>query len=128
MSKIKVSTEELGQSFSDLVIYEVDPYWSREKVIIAESSGDLKFGTVLTREAEASEYKPLKGEGDAVAVLIQDVPDNEAKQEALVIRRGAVLNGDKLVFESEAEANKDKALLKLSDLGIAIVPTPSVTE
>lgn len=127
MSKIIVNTEVMGPDFSELVLHELNYEWSREVVTLAASEADLPFGMVLMREA--GEYKPLtestvesaqKLGGAPVAVLIGVVPASESAQSAVVIRRGAILNGAALKFDASVTTLQAEAKLALSDLGIVI--------
>ena len=74
MSKVHSRTYDFGPRFSELVLHEIDPRYSREEVTLAASSGDLEFGTVLTRNADGN-YAALKEAdgtlGDAKAVLVK---------------------------------------------------------
>ena len=54
MSKVHSRTYDFGPRFSELVLHEIDPRYSREEVTLAASSGDLEFGTVLTRMRTAT--------------------------------------------------------------------------
>ena len=89
MSKVTAHSYEFGLRFSELVIHEIDTRYSREKVMLAASCGDLGFGTVLTRDADGN-YTALKEAdgtlGDAKAVLIQTAPNADAPQEVTVLR------------------------------------------
>ena len=132
MSKIIVNTEVMGSDFSELVLHELNYEWSREVVTLAASEADLPFGMVLMRGADGG-YAPLtevtEGEGESqtkklggapVAVLIGVVPASESAQSAVVIRRGAILNGAALKFDASVTTLQAEAKLALSDLGIVI--------
>ena len=100
----------------------MDTRYSREKVMLAASCGDLGFGTVLTRDADGN-YTALKEAdgtlGDAKAVLIQSAPNADAPQEVTVLRGYAIINKNKLLFDSSV-VKKDEAVQALHDLGFAI--------
>lgn len=122
MSKVAAYSYEFGLRFSELVIHEIDTRYSREKVMLAASSGNLEFGTVLTRNADGN-YSALKEAdgtlGDAKAVLIQTAPNTDAPQQVLVLRGYAIINKNKLLFDSSV-VKKDEAVQALHDLGFAI--------
>ena len=119
MSKVTAHSYEFGLRFSELVIHEMDTRYSREKVMLAASCGDLGFGTVLTRDADGN-YTALKEAdgtlGDAKAVLIQSAPNADAPQEVTVLRGYAIINKNKLLFDSSV-VKKDEAVQALHDLG-----------
>lgn len=122
MSKVAAYSYEFGFRFSELVIHEIDTRYSREKVMLAASSGNLEFGTVLTRNADGN-YSALKEAdgtlGDAKAVLIQTASNTDAPQQVLVLRGYAIINKNKLLFDSSV-VKKDEAVQALHDLGFAI--------
>ena len=122
MSKVAAYSYEFGLRFSELVIHEIDTRYSREKVMLAASSGNLEFGTVLTRNADGN-YSALKEAdgtlGDAKAVLIQTALNTDAPQQVLVLRGYAIINKNKLLFDSSV-VKKDEAVQALHDLGFAI--------
>ena len=132
MSKIIVNTEVMGSDFSELVLHELNYEWSREVVTLAAGEAAQQFGMVLMRGADGG-YAPLtevtEGEGESqtkklggapVAVLIGVVPASESAQSAVVIRRGAILNGAALKFDASITTLQAEAKLALSDLGIVI--------
>ena len=122
MSKVTAHSYEFGRRFSELVIHEMDTRYSREKVMLAASCGDLGFGTVLTRDADGN-YTALKEAdgtlGDAKAVLIQSAPNAGAPQVVTVVRGFAIMRKKKLGYESSG-VKKDEAVQALHDLGFAI--------
>lgn len=122
MSKVIAHSYEFGLRFSELVIHEIDTRYSREKVMLAASCGDLGFGTVLTRDADGN-YAALKEAdgtlGDAKAVLIQTALNADAPQQVLVLRGYAIINRNKLCFDASV-VKKDEAVQALHDLGFAI--------
>ena len=122
MSKVIAHSYEFGLRFSELVIHEIDTRYSREKVMLAASCGDLGFGTVLTRDADGN-YTALKEAdgtlGDAKAVLIQTALNADAPQQVLVLRGYSIINRNKLCFDASV-VKKDEAVQALHDLGFAI--------
>lgn len=130
---VQVQTETKGGVLSDLLLVEIDYRWSRQAITLAASSEKLGMGTVLEYSASTGAYSPLSttttGESgsqtitvnDAVAVLLHDVPANAAKQSAVALLRGAVVQRDKLVFGSAITADMKKtACAALTALGVVV--------
>lgn len=122
MSKVQAHSYDLGPRFSELVLHELDPRYSREEVTLAASSGELPFGMVLARNADGT-YAPLKEAdgtlGDAGAVLIQHAAPSESSQVVMVLRGYCIINRTKLQWDTSV-SKKDEAVLALRDLGFAI--------
>ena len=122
MSKVQAHSYDLGPRFSELVLHELDPRYSREEVTLAASSGELPFGMVLARNADGT-YAALKEAdgtlGDAKAVLIQHVAPSESTQVVMVLRGYCIINRNKLQWDTSV-AKKDEAVQALRDLGFAI--------
>lgn len=122
MSKVQAHSYDLGPRFSELVLHELDPRYSREEVTLAASSGELPFGMVLARSADGT-YAPLKEAdgtlGDAKAVLIQHAAPSESSQVVMVLRGYCIINRTKLQWDTSV-SKKDEAVLALRDLGFAI--------
>ena len=122
MSKVQAHSYDLGPRFSELVLHELDPRYSREEVSLAASSGELPFGMVLARSADGT-YAPLKEAdgtlGDAKAVLIQHAAPSESSQVVMVLRGYCIINRTKLQWDTSV-SKKDEAVLALRDLGFAI--------
>jgi hypothetical protein len=134
MSKVEVTTYTFGKRFSETVLHELDPRYSRETVTIAAGSGAVPFGAVLTRDDEGK-YAPLKetaGEQDAESTLgaakaVYIGPDLEASdsdQSALVLRGYSIINAANLVFDPSVTKKAD-ALNALRDLGFVVKEVPS---
>lgn len=122
MSKVQTHSYDLGPRFSELVLHELDPRYSREEVTLAASSGELPFGMVLARNADGT-YAALKEAdgtlGDAKAVLIQHAAPSESTQVVMVLRGYCIINRNKLQWDTSV-AKKDEAVQALRDLGFAI--------
>lgn len=122
MSKVQAHSYDLGPRFSELVLHELDPRYSREEVTLAASSGELPFGMVLARSADGT-YAPLKEAdgtlGDAKAVLIQHAAPSESTQIVMVLRGYCIINRNKLQWDTSV-AKKDEAVQSLRDLGFAV--------
>ena len=122
MSKVQAHSYDLGPRFSELVLHELDPRYSREEVTLAATSGELPFGMVLARSADGT-YAPLKEAdgtlGDAKPVLIQHAAPSESSQVVMVLRGYCIINRTKLQWDTSV-SKKDEAVLALRDLGFAI--------
>lgn len=119
---IQVATQTLGPRFSELVLHELDPRYSRVRARLKANSGDLPFGLVLARAADG-DYEPLREAdetlGDAVLVLLQDVPDSSEPQTVLALRGYAIINDQRLAFDSSV-TKKDEAVRALEARGFVI--------
>lgn len=130
MSKIKYSTETLGPRFSETVIAELDPRFSRKTIQLAATTGALPFGMVLMKKADGA-YAPLSetpasGEGDsstpakldgeACAILLSPVQAKAETQSALVLRGHAIVNIANLAWDSSV-TDKSAALVQLEKCG-----------
>lgn len=138
MSKVQVTTHIFGPRFSETVLNELDPRYSRAEVPVAASEKPLAFGTVLARNADGV-YAPLaapvtKAEGEnqastpaaapaPSAILIQDLPAGEQAQKALVLRGYCIVNGSRLLFADGVD--KKSALVALEDAGFVIHDVPA---
>ena len=122
MSKVQAHSYDLSPRFSELVLHELDPRYSREEVTLAASSGELPFGMVLARSADGT-YAALKEAdgtlGDAKAVLIQHAAPSESTQVVMVLRGYCIINRNKLQWDTSV-AKKDEAVQSLRDLGFAV--------
>lgn len=117
---IQVTTQTLGPRFSELVLHELDPRYSRVEVTIKANSGPLPVGLVLARGADGV-CEPLKeadGSGAAL-VLPHSVPDAATPQTALALRGYCVINPARLVFD-EAVTDKPAALRALEARGFVL--------
>ena len=130
--------EDAPRSLSDLVLLELDMKWCRESGELAPLSAPLQLGAVLALDA-AGRYVPYMTEltpgteasegveavaathaDKAVAVLIsKKIPASEEAQFCTVIRRGACVAAQNLIWlDGVTEDRKKTALGQLSALGI----------
>ncbi len=117
---LKYTSEDMGTSLSDLLIYEIHAAYSREQVKLSENTNALSKGVVLkvNTDGSYSEFTAAEGES-AAAVLAQDVPANSG--EAVIFVRGVVLNNAALQWKSDiTDANKKAALTSLKNATIII--------
>lgn len=126
MSKVRLTTHVFPKVFSELVLHELDPRYSRATVSIAADSGALPFGMVPTRTADGA-YGPLRetegAPGDPHAVLISPVDDAAEIREALVLRGYCIINGGNLVFDKSVTQKAD-VLRALGDRGFIVKEVP----
>ena len=114
--------------FSDLVLHELDPRYSRETVKVASDVGALPFGAILARRSDGL-YEPLKEVsgtlGDAKAVLISQggLPSSAEPQEALVLRGYCIINATNVQFDASVTKKAD-ALTALNDRGFIVKEVP----
>ncbi len=115
-------SKTLAPSIADLVLFEVDPAWSRDKVLYG--SGNLvPLGTVLAKNA-SGEYNPVNFAGAngaqlAIAVAAEKVDASAAAKKGTAMRRGCVLETSMLIWPAGAtDAQKASATASLDALGI----------
>ncbi len=123
MSKVNVETRVFGPRFSETVLHELDPRYSRKTVSLAATEEALPFGLVLMRD-EAGQYAPLSEQsgslqGNPCAVLLTAVEASGEAQEALVLTGYCIVNASRLVFDSSVTL-KAKALAALEDRGFVV--------
>lgn len=109
----------------DLLLVEVAPGWTKQRVPIAATAVVLAIGTVLTRVSGV--YQPINlaatnGTEVPYAVLGQSAPINVGQQTVVSIRRGAVLAKAELVWNAGATGPQiATGLAALETLGIVAV-------
>ena len=135
MSKVQVETRVFSPRFSETVLHELDPRYSRKTVSLAATEEALPFGLVLMRD-EAGQYAPFTEttakpaqEGQPTsgpastatpcAVLLTEVAASGEAQDALVLTGYCIVNASRLVFDSSVTL-KAKALAALEDRGFVI--------
>lgn len=139
MSMVTVKTYELGPRFSELVLKELDPDFSRREVELVATTTVIPFGSVLMRDTDGK-YAPLAetaaaGEGDsatpaklngeACAVLIggadvgEDAPVSTTAQPAVVLAGYCMVNSSRLVFGDDVTL-KDAAIAQLEARGFVV--------
>ena len=119
---IQVTTQTFGPRFSELVLHELDPRYSRVTVRLKANSGARPFGLVLARAADGT-YEPLREAaetlGDAALVLLQDAPDSAEPQAVLALRGYCIINEQRLAFDASV-TKKAEAIQALEDRGFVI--------
>lgn len=122
MSKIPFTTEKLGMRFSEIVLEELNPHFSRITATVPAHEEKLEFGTVLTMTSPGI-YAPFKGEGKAGGVLYSDLLPSETDQEAVIIVRDAILDSSNLIFDPSV-SDKAKACQELEACGLILRNAP----
>ena len=115
MSQLKTWTEECGPILSDLLKYEINSTYCREK---AKVSVAVKRGDVLARDA-SGEYKIATGAADAIAVAVDDADANAV---TAVFRRAVVLSRDAVNLPEDA-TQAQAIVVALGDKDIVLAET-----
>lgn len=108
---------------SDVLLVEVKDGWTKQKGMLSATTVTLSIGVVLAQLA-SGEYAPidLAGTGvakKAAAVLATTADISATAQKTVVIKRGAVVASNNLVFPVSATDEQIKtALAELEALGI----------
>lgn len=108
---------------SDVLLVEVAQGWTKQKGMLSATTVALGIGVVLAQLA-SGEYAPidLAGTGvakKAAAVLATTADISTTAQKTVVIKRGAVVATNNLIFPASATDEQIKtALAELEALGI----------
>ena|SRR5690606_27250997 len=109
------------KKLGDLLLLEVAPGWTKDKVTLLGGSA-YAFGQVLAKVAGKHQILDPAGAGDAalaVAVLGEAVDASAGDKPGLVIARGAVVELTELAWPAGiTEPQKAAALEQLTALGI----------
>jgi len=111
---------------SDVLLYEVNPRWSRKRVVVGVLAAAAAIGTVLGKVTATGVYVPLDlaandGSEDAAAVLAEHLDISADEQLAIVIKRGAGVNAGTVVWPVGITTNqKAAAVAQLEALGIDV--------
>lgn len=116
MSQLKTWSEECGQILSDLLKYELNSTYCREKAKVSEA---VKRGDVLARDAASGEYKIATGASDAIAVAVDDA---DANATTAVFRRAVVLSRDAVNLPDDA-TQAQAIVVALGDKDIVLAET-----
>lgn len=115
---IQYSTETLDPRFSDVILEELNPRFSRCNIEVSASEKPLAVGTVLSKGTDVV-FAPYVASGTASAVLACDLPASKEKQQAVAIVGYAIVNPDALIFD-EAITDKKTALGQLEVNGFIL--------
>lgn len=113
---------------SDVVQYELHPRYSRKKVLVLAVLA-ASVGLVLGQVTATGIYVPLDltaedGSEDAKAVLLDNLQASDDEQGATILRRGAGVDIDELIWpDGITTEQKTAALAQLDTLGIEAVDT-----
>ena len=108
----------------DVLLVEVKAGWTKQNGLLAATALALSIGVVLAQKADG-EFTPIDFSGaaplnKAAAVLAVNVDEATTAQKVVLIKRGAVVASNELVFPDGATDEEIKtALAELEALGIA---------
>lgn len=112
-------------TLGDLLLVEINPAWTRQ--ISPITGTKLPMGTVLAKLADKYQRIDFAGAGGAevaAAVLAEDIDASAGDVRGVIIKRGAVVASDALVWPSGVTApQKTGALAQLEALGVVPVAT-----
>lgn len=125
MARIRYSTETFGPRFSETVLKELSPDFSRSKATVTVDT-PLPFGLVLARAASGSKYEPYKSGGQAACAVLLTPLEEKGDQQAVILTGYAILNESRLVWS--AAADQGAGLRQLEEKGfklqrVALPPT-----
>ncbi len=109
---------------SDVLLVEVAAGWTKQNGLLSATAVALSIGVVLAQKADG-EYTPVDFAGTgvakkAVAVLATNADASDTAQKTVVIKRGAVVAKNNLIFPAGAtDVQIATALAELETLGIA---------
>ncbi len=138
MAKLKHYEAQAPRNLSDILLFEIDPRYSREHGEFASTSEKVPMGAVLCRNdkgeyipfglelspaveaAEGVEAKVAVTADQPCAILIsREIEPSEETQDCAVIRRGACVSAANLSWlPSVSDEQKKTALDVLASLGI----------
>lgn len=100
---------------AEWLVSEAEGTRSRDSIVIAANSGDLKAGTVLGKVTATGEYAAYAdadetGLGAAVGILYAAVPDSAAAQQATIVNVDAEVV-ESLLTGLDANGKADLAAL-----------------
>lgn len=108
---------------SDVLLVEVKAGWTKQNGLLAATAVALTIGVVLAQKADG-EFTPIDFAGTgaakkAVAVLATNADVSDTAQKTVMIKRGAVVAKNNLIWpESATDAQIATALAELEALGI----------
>lgn len=138
MSILKHHKYDPPRKLSDILIFEIDPRWSREGGEFAPTTQNIPMGAVLSMDNEGryvpfgTELSPAVEASEGVeaknaiaadkpcAILIsKEMEASEEAQPCIIVKRGACVASANLYWlESVSDAQKKTALAALASLGI----------
>lgn len=141
MSKVQVETYEMGPRFSETVLNELDPHYSRRTVSLAASETEVPFGTVLAR-GKGGNWAPFKATAatapseeteaaastepayDILAILLgvdgaNGAPASTEAQDVVVLTGYCIVNAEGLVWDKSV-TDKEAAIDMLEARGIIV--------
>lgn len=116
MSQLKTWGADCGPTVSDLLKYELNSTYSREKVTVSEA---VTRGDILARDTATGEYKIAATPAEAIAVAAHDA---DADAVTAVFRRAVVLSRDAVHLPVDA-AQATAYVVALGDKDIVLAET-----
>ena len=116
---------DIIQTYSDVVYYEADQKYSKDKVLVPDGV-KIALGQVVGRVTATGEVVPfdpaaITGEEVVVGVAVTIKEDEAGASNIFIVTRHAIVNDDGLVWpESISEVNKATAIEQLKALGILV--------
>lgn len=107
----------------DVLLVEVKAGWTKQNALLSATSVALAIGCVLAQKADG-EFTPVDFAAEAplnkaAAVLAANVDESEAAQKTVVIKCGATVAKNELIWPAGATDEQIKAaLVELEALGI----------
>lgn len=140
MSTLKHYKYNGPRQLSDIVLYEIDPRWSRDGGEFAPTSKNIPMGAVLCLDSEGryvpfgAELSPAIPASEGVeakdaeiadkpcAILIsKEMEASEQAQPCAIVKRGVCVASANLYWlETVTDAQKKTALAALNSLGIVV--------
>lgn len=140
MSTLKHYRQDAPRSLSDILIYEIDPRWSRDGGEFAPTSENIPMGAVLCLDGEGSyvpfgtelspavearegvEAKPAVIADQPCAILIsREMEASDKAQPCVIVKRGVCVASRNLHWlDTVTDAQKKTALAALNSLGIVV--------
>lgn len=116
-----------GRHAAEFLLWEQGITYSRDNIVVASGSGELKAGTVLGKITASGKYKASTATGSdggqtAAAVLLYDVDATSADVKVAAITRGAEVNGKILAYDATVDDDAKKAAkaTQLAAVGIIV--------
>lgn len=103
----------------ELLLFEIDPAYSRELVTLKTPATELPMGTLLVKNADGTFQAWTPTDTDIAGILLRDVSASSSSVNAPAVLRGALVSASLLKWPADtAEEKKKAALAALEDLGI----------
>lgn len=114
MSKVRVTTSELAPRFSELVLNELDPDFSRSVITLAPHETDLPFGGLVAKGADGKYTAWKAGATGRPALLFAEVGACAEDEDVAAITGYAIVNANLLAVDEAQKAEAVSALEKVN--------------